>query len=144
VFASGKALKHCDGVVIGEVELVIDKLLDDLKLGSVRGTYKGKFQIYNAGTPRPVPCCVCVAPLMQRSNIEAPEAHRAPVRRENFARPLACAARQGGCGVPACCARAPSNSRRLRTPVRGPAIADLAPLLAPAQKMVSFDPMPDK
>jgi radical SAM superfamily enzyme YgiQ (UPF0313 family) len=35
-----EALKHCDAVVIGEVELVIDKLLDDLKQGSMRGTYK--------------------------------------------------------------------------------------------------------
>ena len=40
-------------------------------------------------------------------------------------------------------ARAPSNSRRLRIPVRGAAVADLAPLLAPAQEMVPFDPMPD-
>jgi radical SAM superfamily enzyme YgiQ (UPF0313 family) len=29
-------------VVIGEVELVIDKLLDDLKQGSMRGTYKSE------------------------------------------------------------------------------------------------------
>jgi hypothetical protein len=27
-------------VVIGEVELVIDKLLDDLECGAMRGTYK--------------------------------------------------------------------------------------------------------
>ena len=39
-FMSQEALKHCDAVVIGEVELVIDKLLDDLKQGSMRGTYK--------------------------------------------------------------------------------------------------------
>jgi radical SAM superfamily enzyme YgiQ (UPF0313 family) len=39
-FMPQEALKHCDAVVIGEVELVIDKLLDDLKQGWLRGTYK--------------------------------------------------------------------------------------------------------
>ena len=39
-FMPGEALKHCDAVVIGEVELVIDRLLDDLKAGQMRGTYK--------------------------------------------------------------------------------------------------------
>jgi radical SAM superfamily enzyme YgiQ (UPF0313 family) len=39
-FMSQEALKHCDAVVIGEVELVIDKLLDDLEDGAMRGTYK--------------------------------------------------------------------------------------------------------
>jgi radical SAM superfamily enzyme YgiQ (UPF0313 family) len=39
-FMPQEALKHCNAVVIGEVELVIDKLLDDLKQGSMRGTYK--------------------------------------------------------------------------------------------------------
>jgi radical SAM superfamily enzyme YgiQ (UPF0313 family) len=39
-FMPQEALKHCDAVVIGEVELVIDKLLDDLKHGSMCGTYK--------------------------------------------------------------------------------------------------------
>jgi radical SAM superfamily enzyme YgiQ (UPF0313 family) len=34
------SLKHCDAVVIGEVELVIDKLLDDLECGETRGIYK--------------------------------------------------------------------------------------------------------
>ena len=32
-FMPQEALKHCDAVVIGEVEFVIDKLLDDLKHG---------------------------------------------------------------------------------------------------------------
>src|ERR1700724_2097659 len=41
-FMPQEALKHCDAVVIGEVELVIDKLLDDLKQGSMRGTYKSE------------------------------------------------------------------------------------------------------
>ena len=35
-----EALKHCDAVVIGEVELVIGKLLSDLKQGAMRGIYK--------------------------------------------------------------------------------------------------------
>lgn len=39
-FMPGEALKHCDAVVIGEVELVIERLLDDLKAGQMRGTYK--------------------------------------------------------------------------------------------------------
>jgi radical SAM superfamily enzyme YgiQ (UPF0313 family) len=39
-FMPQEALKHCDAVVIGEVELVIDKLLDDLKHGSMSGLYK--------------------------------------------------------------------------------------------------------
>jgi radical SAM superfamily enzyme YgiQ (UPF0313 family) len=39
-FMPKEALQHCDAVVIGEVELVIDKLLDDLKAGAMRGIYK--------------------------------------------------------------------------------------------------------
>ena len=39
-FMPQEALKHADAVVIGEVELVIDKLLDDLKQGEMKGTYK--------------------------------------------------------------------------------------------------------
>ncbi|HZD91619.1 MAG TPA: radical SAM protein [Pseudolabrys sp.] len=39
-FMPQEALQHCDAVVIGEVELVIDKLLDDLAHGEMRGTYK--------------------------------------------------------------------------------------------------------
>jgi radical SAM superfamily enzyme YgiQ (UPF0313 family) len=41
-FMPQEALAHCDAVVIGEVELVIGKLLDDLKHGSMRGTYKSE------------------------------------------------------------------------------------------------------
>ncbi len=41
-FMPKEALQHADAVVIGEVELVIDKLLDDLKDGSMRGTYKSE------------------------------------------------------------------------------------------------------
>ena len=39
-FMPKEALTHCDAVVIGEVELVIDRLLDDLRAGAMRGTYK--------------------------------------------------------------------------------------------------------
>jgi hypothetical protein len=39
-FMPSEALRHCDAVVIGEVELVIERLLDDLKAGRMRGTYK--------------------------------------------------------------------------------------------------------
>jgi len=39
-FMPQETLQHADAVVIGEVELVIDKLLDDLKQGTMRGTYK--------------------------------------------------------------------------------------------------------
>ena len=39
-FMPQEALKHADAVVIGEVELVMDKLLDDLRQGSMKGTYK--------------------------------------------------------------------------------------------------------
>src|SRR3974390_652065 len=39
-FMPQEALQHCDAVVIGEVELVIARLLDDLRQGSMRGTYK--------------------------------------------------------------------------------------------------------
>ena len=41
-FMPKEALKHCDAVVIGEVELVIGKLLDDLKQGAMRGTYRSE------------------------------------------------------------------------------------------------------
>jgi radical SAM superfamily enzyme YgiQ (UPF0313 family) len=36
-FRAAEALRHCEAVVVGEVELVIDKLLDDLENGSMRG-----------------------------------------------------------------------------------------------------------
>jgi radical SAM superfamily enzyme YgiQ (UPF0313 family) len=52
-FMSQEALKHCDAVVIGEVELVIDRLLDDLKQGSMRGTYKSDTLHPMAGMPMP-------------------------------------------------------------------------------------------
>ncbi len=52
-FMPQEALKHCDAVVIGEVELVIDKLLDDLKQGAMRGTYKSDRLHPMAGMPMP-------------------------------------------------------------------------------------------
>lgn len=39
-FMPNEALQHCDAVVVGEVELVIDKILDDLDHGALRGIYK--------------------------------------------------------------------------------------------------------
>src|ERR1700740_1474952 len=39
-FMPQEALKHSDAVVVGEVELVIDKLLDDLRHGMMRGIYR--------------------------------------------------------------------------------------------------------
>ncbi len=52
-FMPQEALKHCDAVVVGEVELVIDKLLDDLKHGAMRGTYKSDTLHPMAGMPMP-------------------------------------------------------------------------------------------
>jgi radical SAM superfamily enzyme YgiQ (UPF0313 family) len=52
-FMPQEALKHADAVVIGEVELVIDRLLDDLKLGSMRGTYKSDILHPMVGVPMP-------------------------------------------------------------------------------------------
>src|SRR6201996_4154775 len=39
-FMPQEALQHADAVVIGEVELVINRLLDDLEQGEMRGSYK--------------------------------------------------------------------------------------------------------
>jgi len=39
-FMPQEALKHADAVVIGEAELVIPKLLDDLEQGQMRGPYR--------------------------------------------------------------------------------------------------------
>ena len=52
-FMPQEALKHCDAVVIGEVELVIDKLLDDLERGEMRGTYKSDRLHPMDGLPMP-------------------------------------------------------------------------------------------
>jgi len=39
-FMPQEALKHCDAVVIGEAELVMAKVLDDLENGQLRGVYR--------------------------------------------------------------------------------------------------------
>lgn len=52
-FMPQEALRHCDAVVIGEVELVIDGLLDDLEHGVMRGTYKSDRLHPMAGLPMP-------------------------------------------------------------------------------------------
>ncbi len=52
-FMPQEALEHCDAVVIGEVELVIDKLLDDLKHGNLRGIYRSDKLHPMSGVPMP-------------------------------------------------------------------------------------------
>jgi radical SAM superfamily enzyme YgiQ (UPF0313 family) len=52
-FMPQESLKHCDAVVIGEVERVIDKLLDDLDCGEMRGTYKSDTLHSMVGLPMP-------------------------------------------------------------------------------------------
>jgi radical SAM superfamily enzyme YgiQ (UPF0313 family) len=52
-FMPKEALGHCDAVVIGEVEHVIDRLLDDLAHGSMRGTYKSETLHSMVGLPMP-------------------------------------------------------------------------------------------
>jgi radical SAM superfamily enzyme YgiQ (UPF0313 family) len=52
-FMPQEALKHCDAVVIGEVELVINKLLDDLEDSAMRGTYKSDALHPMVGVPMP-------------------------------------------------------------------------------------------
>lgn len=52
-FMPGEALKHADAVVIGEVELVIHKLLEDLERGEMRGTYKSNALHPMVGVPMP-------------------------------------------------------------------------------------------
>src|SRR6516225_3961128 len=52
-FMPQEALKHCDAVVIGEVELVMDRLLDDLRRGSMRGSYKSDVLHPMVGVPMP-------------------------------------------------------------------------------------------
>lgn len=52
-FMPQEALQHCDAVVIGEVELVIDGLLADLEHGRMRGTYKSEKLHPMVGLPPP-------------------------------------------------------------------------------------------
>lgn len=41
-FMAQEALQHCDAVVVGEAELVMDRLLDDLRAGRLRGLYRAQ------------------------------------------------------------------------------------------------------
>ncbi len=52
-FMPEEALKHCDAVVIGEAELVIDRLLGDLKQACMRGPYKADKLHPMVGMPMP-------------------------------------------------------------------------------------------
>src|SRR4029450_3020443 len=52
-FMAQEALKHCDAAVIGEVELVMDKLLDDLERGGMRGTERSEKLHPMVGLPMP-------------------------------------------------------------------------------------------
>jgi len=52
-FMPQEALKHCDAVVIGEAELVIEKLLDDLEQGRMRGAYRAERLHPMVGLPMP-------------------------------------------------------------------------------------------
>ena len=65
-FMPQEALKHADAVVIGEVELVIDKLLDDLEQGSLRGTYKSDKLHPMVGVPMPRYDLLEEAPLREQ------------------------------------------------------------------------------
>ena len=52
-FMPQEALQHCDAVVIGEAELVLAKLLDDLEQGEMRGTYRADRLHPMEGLPMP-------------------------------------------------------------------------------------------
>ena len=41
-FMPREALQHCDAVVIGEAELVMARVLSDLKRGCLRGIYRAE------------------------------------------------------------------------------------------------------
>ena len=52
-FMPQEALRHCDAVVIGEAELVIEKLLGDLEQGRMRGAYRADRLHPMTGLPMP-------------------------------------------------------------------------------------------
>jgi radical SAM superfamily enzyme YgiQ (UPF0313 family) len=52
-FMPQEALKHCDAVVIGEAELVLDKLLADLEQGRMHGAYRADRLHPMEGLPMP-------------------------------------------------------------------------------------------
>src|SRR5215470_3640054 len=52
-FMAKEALQHCDAVCIGESELVIPKILDDLEQGCLGGTYRSEKLHSMVGVPMP-------------------------------------------------------------------------------------------
>ena len=52
-FMPQEALQHCNAVVVGEAELVFEKLLDDLDRGSMRGIYRADRLHPMDGLPMP-------------------------------------------------------------------------------------------
>jgi radical SAM superfamily enzyme YgiQ (UPF0313 family) len=52
-FMPQEALRHCDAVVVGEAELVLEKLLDDLEQGRMRGIYRAERLHPMTGLPTP-------------------------------------------------------------------------------------------
>lgn len=52
-FMPNEALQHCDAVVIGEAELVMGKLLDDVANGEMRGIYRSCELHSMVGMPMP-------------------------------------------------------------------------------------------
>ena len=48
-----EALKHCDAVCVGEAELVMPKILDDLKRGCMGGIYRSTQLHSMTGLPMP-------------------------------------------------------------------------------------------
>ncbi len=52
-FMPHEALTHCDAVVIGEAELVLERLLDDLEHGRMRGVYRADRLHPMDGLPMP-------------------------------------------------------------------------------------------
>ena len=52
-FMPDEALQHADAIVIGEAELVMPRVLDDLRRGRLKGTYKGDQLHPMAGLPQP-------------------------------------------------------------------------------------------
>jgi radical SAM superfamily enzyme YgiQ (UPF0313 family) len=52
-FMSKEALTHCDAVCIGEAELVLPKILEDLENNAIRGTYRSDKLHPMVGIPMP-------------------------------------------------------------------------------------------
>jgi radical SAM superfamily enzyme YgiQ (UPF0313 family) len=52
-FMPHESLEHCDAVVVGEAELVLEKLLDDLEQGCMHGVYRADRLHPMAGLPMP-------------------------------------------------------------------------------------------